>query len=130
RRGPTSWNRRASRKLTCPDCHDGAAWHLSPGARRAYRLLLAVSPNPEADVLQWFDRAIAAAERSAADGRPERDIGEAAEDAQRRARGGMAQAVPPGGRPRALPVYNQLLYAAGNAAAQAAKAVLENGPAA
>ena len=94
-------------------------------ARRAHRLLLAVSPNPDAEWLHWFDAAIASAERSAGDGSPDSDGRAAAEVARRGEKAGMAQVVPPSGRPMEVPIYDRLLYAAGNAAVEAAKAGLE-----
>ncbi len=92
-------------------------------ARRAYRLLVAQTPDQKADVLGSVERAIEAAERSAAAGKPDGNIQEAAE-VLRRANGRMAQSVPYGSPARAVPIYDQLLSTASKAAGEAAKAAL------
>jgi predicted ATPase len=95
-------------------------------ARKAYRLLLSSAPDQTADVLGWFNRAIEAAERSAAAGQADRASEETADGAIRRANGRLAQTVPYGAPARALPIYERLLSAAGNAAGEAARASLES----
>lgn len=94
-------------------------------ARRAFRLLLAEAPHREADELTWFDRAIQAAERSAENGKPDEKAEEVAQAALQRANGQRAKFVRYGESARAIPIYEQLLSAAGNAAGEAARSCTE-----